>query len=124
MTSSRPKSYLVTLILLLTTLPLIASTTNTGRSSSTRSTPVIWTADSDEAVSVLQSLRASVAQNPGDYVSFETAVAANQFIAEHADATRETDRTMVQRGILGYFRGKAIALVPSLAIYSHLAASH
>lgn len=73
----------------------------------------------DDANLILESLRTDVARHPNDYVIFETQIAAHCFLAGHIDAQQETGRAMVQRGILGYWRGKTIAVVPSLALADH-----
>ncbi|MEO8736351.1 MAG: hypothetical protein ABI380_07400 [Edaphobacter sp.] len=70
----------------------------------------------DGALSILESLRKDVARHPGDFVIFETQISANQFIRAHEDeAYRETEPRVVMRGILGYWRGKAIVVLPSLS---------
>lgn len=68
----------------------------------------------DEAAAVLQSLRKDVAQHPAAYVTFETETAAHRFFLEHPDAFRETDHTMMTRGIVGYWRGRTLAVLPTL----------
>jgi hypothetical protein len=69
---------------------------------------------------VFESLRRDVAIHPNDFLTFETQTTANHFIFEHVDAFRETDRRVIQRGILGYWRGKTLVVLPSLSIGNHL----
>lgn len=69
-----------------------------------------------DATAVLASLRHDVATHPNDFVTFETQTNADHFIFEHEDAFRETDRRVIRRGILGYWRGKTLVVLPSLPI--------
>ncbi len=69
---------------------------------------------------IFESLRRDVAIHPNDFVTFETQTTANRFIFEHADALKETDRRVVQRGIMGYWRGKTLVVLPTLSISNHL----
>lgn len=65
---------------------------------------------------VSASLREDVARHPNDFVTFETLRAGNRFLEEHwVDASRETEQRMVQRGVLGYWRGKTLVLMPVLS---------
>jgi hypothetical protein len=102
-------------LLVVGTLQLNASTTTIGL----RAAPVkssIRAQIPDGALSSLESLKKDVARHPGDFVIFETQTSANQFIRAHEDeAYRETEPRVVMRGILGYWRGKAIVVLPSLS---------
>ena len=61
----------------------------------------------------LDSLREDVARHPDDFVIFQTQSTALRFIDEHGlEATRETARMMIERGVLGYWRGKMVVVVP------------
>ncbi len=73
-----------------------------------------------DATAVLESLRHDVAVHPNDFVTFETQTTADHFISEHEDAFRETDRRVIRRGILGYWRGKMLVVLPSLSISDRL----
>jgi len=69
-----------------------------------------------ESSSVLDSLREDVARHPNDFVTFETETAALRFIDEHAlEAYRETEHRIIDRGVLGYWRGKALVVLPTLS---------
>jgi hypothetical protein len=86
-------------------------------SSSTLNSQALSTLD---ATAVLESLRHDVAIHPNDFVTFETQTTADHFISEHEDAFKETDRRVIRRGILGYWRGKMLVVLPSLSISYHL----
>lgn len=87
------------------------------RASATTSVQLQGTLD---ASAILESLRHDVAIHPNDFITFETQTTANHFILEHVDALRETDRRVIQRGILGYWRGKMLVVLPSLSINDRL----
>jgi|KBSMisStandDraft_5_1062788.scaffolds.fasta_scaffold901920_2 hypothetical protein len=62
-----------------------------------------------------ESLRSDVAQHPDEFVVFETRAAAERFLRNHLpDSSRETEPAMVARGILGYWRGRTLVVVPPL----------
>jgi hypothetical protein len=62
---------------------------------------------------MLDSLREDVALHPDDFVSFQTQTGALRFIDEHGfEAHRETACRMIERGVLGYWRGKMVVVVP------------
>jgi hypothetical protein len=68
-----------------------------------------------DAMSILESLRKDIAAHPSDFITFETQSSANQFIVEHEnEASHETDRRVVLRGIVGYWRSKTLVVLPSL----------
>jgi hypothetical protein len=60
-----------------------------------------------------ESLREDVARHPNDFVVFETLTAAGRFMEEHKiEINRETDPRMIQSGILGYWQGKTVVVLP------------
>jgi hypothetical protein len=60
-----------------------------------------------------ESLSHDVARHPGDFVVFATEVGAQQFVAEHRhDVERETNTRIVSRGVVGYWQGKTIVILP------------
>ena len=62
---------------------------------------------------MIDSLREDVSRHPDDFVSFQTQTAALRFIDEHGlEANRETARRMIKRGVLGYWRGKIVVVIP------------
>ena len=69
---------------------------------------------SDE-VAALESLREDVGRHPNDFMTFETRIAANRFIAEHEGAYHETESRVLMRGIVGYWQGKTLVVLPSLS---------
>jgi hypothetical protein len=97
-----------------------ASTTSVGGVTSAPSTINVRVQDTLDATTILESLRHDVAIHPNDFVTFETRTTANHFILDHEDAFRETNRRINQRGILGYWRGKMLVVLPSLSISNHL----
>jgi hypothetical protein len=91
------------------------ATVSTVWQSSTR-TPEIATRVVSVRSHVLDSLREDVARRPDDFVTFETQTAALRFIDEHAfEAYRETEQRIIDRGVLGYWRGKALVVLPTLS---------
>lgn len=62
-----------------------------------------------------ESLRKDIAQHPGDFMVFATQGTAEIFILTHTDAFSETDRRVVQRGIMGYWKGKTLVVIPGSA---------
>jgi|SRR5271170_6670837 len=97
-----------------------ASTTSGGVIPAAPSTITVELRDTLDATTILESLRHDVASHPSDFVTFETQTTANHFILDHEDVLRETDRRVIQRGILGYWRGKTLVVLPSLSINNHL----
>jgi hypothetical protein len=74
---------------------------------------------SDEEAA-LESLREDVGRHPNDFMTFETRIAANRFIAEHEGAYHETERRVVVRGVVGYWQNKTLVVLPSLSISDRL----
>jgi hypothetical protein len=49
-------------------------------------------------------------------VTFTTHIAALRFIEAHGvEAYRESDRRMVDRGVMGYWRDKTVVVIPLVA---------
>ncbi len=109
------KIYRSTALLFLGAIPLHALTTTEIRTSATLPISVVSARNNGDSRSVLDSLRQDVAQHPADYITFETETAARRFLLDHLTALRETDRVMISRGVLGYWQGKIVVVVPSLA---------
>lgn len=65
-------------------------------------------------MSVGESLKNDVANHPNDFMRFETEAGADQFIAGHKDAYRENEKRVLDRGIVGYWSGKTLVVLPSL----------
>lgn len=92
------------------------ATVNTSWQSPARTPGIVVERESDGA-QMLDSLREDVAKHPDDFVTFQTQTAALRFIDEHGlDANRETARRTIERGVLGYWRGKMVVVVPIAAV--------
>ncbi|HEU4636488.1 MAG TPA: hypothetical protein VFS41_09940 [Edaphobacter sp.] len=62
---------------------------------------------------MIESLRADVDRHPADFVTFTTRAEASHFLEQHAaDARYETQRQMRELGILGYWQGRTIVVLP------------
>jgi hypothetical protein len=118
MRSTLRESSLPAVALLISAHAIGASTTSVGATAPT--TINVRVQDTLDAPTILESLRHDVAIHPNDFVTFETQITANHFIHDHEDVLRETDRRVIQRGILGYWRGKMLVVLPSLSINNHL----
>lgn len=102
-------------LLFTSTLPLNASTTTI----ESRPTPLrssIRAQDDDSDIPMIESLRKDVANHPDEFILFETETSANHFIVEHNDVDRETERRVIRRGIVGYWQGKTLVVLPSLSV--------
>ncbi len=117
MRSLQPIAHLSITLLALSAMPLYALPTPALPSAPPRPQTSTVSPLPDDTASVLQSLRKDVAQHPAAYVTFETETAAHRFFLEHPDAFRETDHTMMLRGIVGYWRGRTLAVLPSLNLF-------
>jgi hypothetical protein len=69
-----------------------------------------------DARSALASLRQDVGQHPADFIAFETRISAERFIEEHEGAYRETERRVILRGVVGYWQGKTLVVLPSVSM--------
>lgn len=71
----------------------------------------------DDARRMRESLRGDVARNPDDFIVFATEAGAKKFFANHRDEEEiERDRKMSARGIVGYWQGKTIVVLPPSAL--------
>lgn len=71
----------------------------------------------DDARTMRESLRRDVAQHPDDFIVFATAAGAKEFFAEHRDEEEiERDQKVSARGIVGYWQGKTIVVLPPAAL--------
>jgi hypothetical protein len=120
MRSTLRESSLPAVALLISAHAIGASTTSVGATAPAPSTINVRVQETLDAPTILESLRHDVAIHPNDFVTFETQITANHFIHDHEDVLRETDRRVIQRGILGYWRGKMLVVLPSLSINNHL----
>jgi hypothetical protein len=102
-------------LILLGTLSVSASTTSPSESRPAPSGTLQGRSFSDE-MTALESLREDVGRHPKDFMIFETRISANRFIAEHEGAYHETESRVVQRGVIGYWQGRTLVVLPSLSI--------
>lgn len=62
---------------------------------------------------MLQSLRNDVNRHPDDFVTFTTKTEASRFLEQHAlDARHETQQRMLELGVLGYWQGRTVVVLP------------
>lgn len=62
---------------------------------------------------MLASLRADVDRHPADFVTFTTRAEASHFLEQHAaDARYETQRQMRELGVMGYWQGRTVVVLP------------
>ena len=67
----------------------------------------------DAASQISASLRQDVARHPNDFVVFDTRLEASRFMLDHvSDVSRETERRMIDSGVVGYWRGKTLVVLP------------
>ena len=67
----------------------------------------------DDSKAMEASLSRDVARHPGDFIVFETEAGAKEFLARHrADVQRETNSRIASRGVVGYWQGKTIVVLP------------
>ena len=60
-----------------------------------------------------ESLRRDASDHPGEFVVFLTRTGADHFVREHRDdVERETNSKVVSRGIVGYWQGKTLVVLP------------
>jgi hypothetical protein len=66
-----------------------------------------------DAGTMQESLSRDVAQHPGEFIVFVTEAGAKQFLATHRyDVERETNARIASRGVVGYWQGKTIVVLP------------
>jgi len=62
---------------------------------------------------MLESLRNDVIHHPGDFVTFPTKVEASRSLEQHAaDARHETQQRMLELGVVGYWQGRTVVVLP------------
>jgi hypothetical protein len=66
---------------------------------------------SDDAM--VESLRSDVDHHPDDFLTFTTRAEAGRFLEQHAvDARYETQQRMRELGIMGYWQGRTVVVLP------------
>jgi hypothetical protein len=74
---------------------------------------VVVTEPVDSDAAMRESLRRDAASHPADFVVFLTRTGADHFVKEHRDdVERETNSRVVSRGIVGYWQGKTLVVLP------------
>jgi hypothetical protein len=69
---------------------------------------------------MLESLRADVDRHPADFVTFTTRAEASRFLEQHAtDARYETQRQMLELGVMGYWQGRTVVVLPLVTRRTH-----
>jgi hypothetical protein len=106
----------VAVLILLGTLSVSASTTGPSESRPPASVTALQGPSFSDEMAAVESLREDVGRHPNEFVIFETRIAANRFIAQHEGAYHETEGRVVLRGVIGYWQGKTVVVLPSLAI--------
>jgi hypothetical protein len=107
------RQYLCAAPFLLITLPLQAFSNAAFQSRLALPNNGIRTEEHESAL-MFESLKQDVLRHPVDFITFETQASANRFIGEHEDAQPEIERRIASRGIVGYWRGKTLVVLPSL----------
>jgi hypothetical protein len=70
-----------------------------------------------DARAMRESLRRDVALHPDDFIVFATEAGAKGFFAEHRNEEEiERDRKVRARGVVGYWQGKTIVVLPLPAL--------
>lgn len=104
-------------VLLWITLPCRASVILLGNSQMASPERLVVSSHVNDAAAMRESLRRDVALHPDDFIVFATEAGAKRFFAEHNDdVERETDSRMVARGVLGYWQGKTVVVLPLPAL--------
>ncbi|WP_179583015.1 hypothetical protein [Tunturiibacter gelidoferens] len=74
---------------------------------------IVVAAPVDDAAAMQESLRRDVAEHPEEFVVFATEAGANQFMTEHRFSVEmETSGRIMSRGVVGYWQGKTIVVLP------------
>ncbi|MEO6981884.1 MAG: hypothetical protein ABI072_02060 [Edaphobacter sp.] len=74
---------------------------------------VVDSSSARDAGTMQESLSRDVAQHPGEFIVFATEAGARQFLAKHRyDVERETNARITSRGVVGYWQGKTIVVLP------------
>ena len=67
----------------------------------------------NDGTAMRRSLDRDVRLHPDDFIVFVTQAEAHRFLVEHRDdAQRETNERIVARGVVGYWQGKTLVVLP------------
>jgi hypothetical protein len=60
-----------------------------------------------------ESLRGDMQRHPSDFVAFPTETEAIRFMKEHSlESSRETAQRMLELGVVGYWQGRTLVVLP------------
>ena len=91
-------------------------TTSLSSQESRLTVPAIDTTDGEMRASLLSDVK----RHPGDYVTFPTESEANRFMSEHApEMGRETEPRMLELGVVGYWQGRTVVVIPLVPTRGH-----
>jgi hypothetical protein len=107
-------------VIFLGALSASASMTTPGESRPAPAATALQARSFNDEMAALESLREDVGRHPNDFMTFETRIAANRFIAEHEGAYHETESRVILRGVIGYWQSKTLVVLPSLSISDRL----
>jgi hypothetical protein len=98
---------------LLAGLPAAASVAPLAKPEANAAGRVVAAEASGYALSVRESLRRDVEEHPGEFVVFVTEAGAYRFMTERSgEVERETNRQVLSRGVMGYWQGKTLVVLP------------
>jgi hypothetical protein len=100
-------------VFLMVGLPVEASVTPLVNPGTAASQKIVPADPLDGVTAMRESLRHDVTKHPDEFVVFATETGASRFVAEHqVDAERETNSKIVARGVVGYWQGKMVVVLP------------
>jgi hypothetical protein len=103
----------VCVVPLLMGLPVKASAVSVCKFGLTAPEEIVVADSVDSEAAIRESLRRDAAGHPGEFVVFLTRTGADRFVKEHRDdVERETNSRVVSRGIVGYWQGKTLVVLP------------
>ena len=103
----------VCVVPLLMGLPIKASALSVYKLGSTAPEEIVVADSIDSEAAIRESLKRDAADHPGEFVVFLTRTGADRFVKEHRDdVERETNSRVVSRGIVGYWQGKTLVVLP------------
>ena len=100
-------------VLLIPAVPLCASVDSLRKPGSALERQIVASNTVSDAAAIQQSLRHDVASHPADFLVFVTKAGAHQFLLQHRDDVEpETNERLVSRGVIGYWQGKTLVVLP------------
>ncbi|WP_158944323.1 hypothetical protein [Granulicella sp. S190] len=105
--------FLLSAVALLISFSAEASVVTLNRPDALAAKTIVSPASVGDAAAMQESLRRDVAEHPEEFVVFATEAGANQFAGEHRSAVEmETSGKIISRGVVGYWQGKMIVVLP------------